>query len=170
MLVSREVGYNVKTLLFTENALKDWISKVEGVAAELIGHEQPLGGAHIAHQLCQPVFVEVHDHHLPRKREGRTVLIDREVWNKARQLPISATDAKTANAKQLQLQCQEARKMGYVTISDAARHFGIHRGHLYYYAKKHKFKTIKIGCQVFYDKKQLYQTLKEDYVGYQSNP
>lgn len=118
----------------------------------------------------QTVYDFIHDHKLPRKREGRTVLIDREVWNKARQLPITATDAKMANAKKLQLQCQEARKMGYVTISDAARHFGIHRGHLFYYAKKHKFKTIKIGCQVFYDKKQLYQTLKEDYVGHQSNP
>lgn len=113
----------------------------------------------------QTVYDFIHDHHLPRKREGRTVLIDRKVWNSARQLPLTATDEKMANAKQLQLQCEEARKMGYVTISDAARHFGIHRGHLYYYAKKHKFKTIKIGCQVFYDKKQLYQILKEDYVG-----
>lgn len=113
----------------------------------------------------QTVYDFIHDHHLPRKREGRTVLIDRKVWNKARQLPLTATDEKMANAKQLQLQCEEARKMGYVTISDAARHFGIHRGHLYYYAKKHKLKTIKIGGQVFYDKKQLYKILKEDYVG-----
>ena len=112
----------------------------------------------------QTVYDFIHDHHLPRKREGRTVLIDRKVWNQARQLPLTATDAKMANARQLQLQCAEARKLGYVTISDAARDFGIHRGYLYYYAKKHKLKTIKIGGQVFYDKKQLYKILKEAYV------
>lgn len=65
--------------------------------------------------------------------------------------------------------CAEARNLGYVTISDAGRDFGIHRGHLYYYAKKHKLKTLKIGGQVFYDKKQLYKILKEEYVSDQSN-
>lgn len=117
----------------------------------------------------QTVYDFIHDHKLPRKREGRTVLIDRKVWEKARKGAVTLADGKEVNYKQLQRQCTEARNLGYVTISDAGRDFGIHRGHLYYYAKKHKLKTLKIGGQVFYDKKQLYNILKEEYVSDQSN-
>lgn len=117
----------------------------------------------------QTVYDFIHDHKLPRKREGRTVLIDRKVWEKARKGTATLADGKEVNYKQLQRQCAEARNLGYVTISDAGRDFGIHRGHLYYYAKKHKLKTLKIGGQVFYDKKQLYKILKEEYVSDQSN-
>ena len=117
----------------------------------------------------QTVYDFIHDHKLPRKREGRTVLIDRKVWEKARKGAVTLADGKEVNYKQLQRQCTEARNLGYVTISDAGRDFGIHRGHLYYYAKKHKLKTLKIGGQVFYAKKQLYNILKEEYVSDQSN-
>lgn len=117
----------------------------------------------------QTVYDFIHDQKLPRKREGRTVLIDRKVWDKARKGSVTLADGKEVNYKELQRQCAEARNLGYVTISDAGRHFGTHRGYLYYYAKKHKLKTLKIGGQVFYDKKQLYKILKEEYVSDQSN-
>ena len=87
----------------------------------------------------------------------------------ARKGAVTLADGKEVNYKELQRQCAEARNLGYVTISDAARDFGTHRGYLYYYAKKHKLKTLKIGGQVFYDKKQLYKILKEEYVSDQSN-
>ena len=118
----------------------------------------------------QTVYDFIHDQKLPRKREGRTVLIDRKVWEKARKGTTLLADGKEVSHKEIQRQCTEARNLGYVTISDAARDFGTHRGYLYYYAKKHKLKTLKIGGQVFYDKKRLYKILKEDYVGNQSNP
>ncbi|MBR1783621.1 MAG: helix-turn-helix domain-containing protein [Bacteroidales bacterium] len=117
----------------------------------------------------QTVYDFIHDHHLPRKREGRSVLIDRKVWEKARKGTATHADGKEVSRKEIQRQCAEARDLGYVTISDAARHFGIHRGHLYYYAKKHELKTIKLGGQVFYDKKQLYKILKEENVSNKSN-
>ena len=43
VLMCREVGHNIKALLFTENALKDRISKVQRIATELIRHIQSVG-------------------------------------------------------------------------------------------------------------------------------
>ena len=66
MLVSREISHDVKTLLFTEDTLKDGICKVQCIAAELIRHIQPLGRAHITYQLSQPVLVQIHHNNRSR--------------------------------------------------------------------------------------------------------
>ena len=42
MLVGREVGKDVETFLLAEDALEDWVSKVESVATELLRDIEPL--------------------------------------------------------------------------------------------------------------------------------
>ena len=59
--MGREVGNDVETFLLAEDALKDRVSKIEGVATELLRNIEPLGRAHITNEFCQSVLVEVND-------------------------------------------------------------------------------------------------------------
>ncbi len=60
MLVGGEVGHDIEAFLLAENALEDWIGKVQGVAAELVRDVKAVGAADVANQLGEAVFVEVH--------------------------------------------------------------------------------------------------------------
>ena len=51
VLVGGKVGHDVEAFLLAEDALKDRVGEVEGIAAELVGDVEAFGGAHVAHQL-----------------------------------------------------------------------------------------------------------------------
>lgn len=54
VLVSREVGNDVETLLLAENALEDRVSKVKGVATEPVRHEESFGRTNVTNEFCKP--------------------------------------------------------------------------------------------------------------------
>ena len=66
MLVGREVGHNIETLFFAQDALKDGVGKVQGIAAQFVGTVQAMCGTDVTHQFGQSVFVEVDHHHASR--------------------------------------------------------------------------------------------------------
>ena len=63
MLMRREIRHNVKALLFTEYPLKYWVCKVQRIATEFVRHIQSIRRTHIAHQLRQPVLIQINHHY-----------------------------------------------------------------------------------------------------------
>ena len=64
MLVSREIGHDVKAAVFRKDAAEEVAVKVERVGAVIVGHHHARCRAQVARKLGQTVFVEIDQ--LPR--------------------------------------------------------------------------------------------------------
>ena len=77
----------------------------------------------------QYIYEYTSDHKMPKKREGKEVLISKYHWDKSR--GINQTESEN-----------------YYTVPQATEKYGIGRGHLYDLIKKHKIPKIKHGKSI----------------------
>lgn len=77
----------------------------------------------------QYVYEYTSDHKMPKKREGKEVLISKYHWDKSRGLDLE-------------------EKENYYTVPQATEKFGIGRSHLYDIIRAHKIQKIKRGQNI----------------------
>ncbi len=59
----REICNDIESPFLTEHTLENRVGEVLRVAAKITWYVKTVGAAHITHQLCQPVLVEVDHRH-----------------------------------------------------------------------------------------------------------
>lgn len=84
----------------------------------------------------QYVYEYTSDHKMPKKRDGKTVLISKYHWDKSRGL-------------------DQTEKEDYYTVPQATEKFGIGRSHLYDLIREHKLPKIKRGQKILIHRKEL---------------
>lgn len=120
----------------------------------------------------QYVYDYIHDHNIPRKRVGKSILIQERDWKALRNPDGSVRKKKKKKVDPRAVKLEHLRKAGakgWITEANAAAAFGLHQYDVKYRAKKHNLPFRKIGSTTIYPKDKLFKILEQSYGSNKSN-